>query len=96
MIKKLLFIPPVLIGIAVLFFVASGNRTPDRKPPEERARAVRVITANPVKLVPHVTGFGSVYPGTVWSAIAQVSGEVIYVHPGLKKGSILSAGTEIV
>jgi membrane fusion protein, multidrug efflux system len=96
LIKKLLFIPPVLISIAVLFFVASGNRTPDRKPPEERARAVRVITASPVKLVPRVTGFGSVYPGTVWSAIAQVSGEVIYVHPGLKKGSILSADIEII
>jgi membrane fusion protein, multidrug efflux system len=96
LIKKLLFIPPVLIGIAVLFYVASGNRAPDRKPPEERARAVRVISANSVRLVPHVTGFGSVYPGTVWSAIAQVSGEVIYVHPGLKKGSILSADTEIV
>jgi len=68
---------------------------PERKPPEERARAVRVITAEQVKLVPRVTGFGSVYPGAVWSAIAQVAGEVVYVHPGLKKGAILPAGTEI-
>jgi len=93
--RKLLFIPPVLIGIAVLFYMASGRQVPERKPPEERARAVRVITAEQVKLVPRVTGFGSVYPGTVWSAIAQVAGEVVYVHPGLKKGAILSAGAEI-
>ena len=45
--------------------------------------------------MPRVTGFGSVYPGTVWSAIAQVSGEVISVHPGLEKGAILEGGTEI-
>ncbi len=94
--KKLLFFPPILIGIAVLFYMASGRQAPDRKPPEERARAVRVITADQTKLVPRVTGFGSVYPGTVWSAIAQVAGEVVYVHPGLKKGTILPAGTEIV
>jgi len=94
--KKFLFIPPILIGIAVLLFMASGRQAPDRKPPEERARAVRVITADQIKLVPRVIGFGSVYPGTVWRAIAQVAGEVVYVHPSLKKGAILPAGTEIV
>ncbi len=96
MIKKLLFIPPVLLGIAVLYLAASGRQTPERKPPEERARAVRVITAEPVTLVPRVTGFGSVYPGTVWSSIAQIAGEVVYVHPDLKKGTILAAGTELI
>ena len=96
MIRKLLFIPPILIGIAILYYMASGRQAPERKPPEERARAVRVITAEPVRLVPRVTGFGSVYPGSVWSAIAQVAGEVVYVHPGLKKGAILAAGTEIL
>lgn len=96
LIRKLLFIPPILIGIAVLYYVASGREAPERKPPEERARTVRVITVEPVKLVPRVTGFGSVYPGTVWSAIAQVAGEVEYVEPQLKKGAILPAGTEIV
>lgn len=91
-----MFIPPILIGIAVLYFMASGREAPERKPPQERARAVRVITAEPVRLVPRVTGFGSIYPGTVWSATAQVSGEVVYVDPQLKKGAILPAGTEIV
>ncbi|NND49789.1 MAG: efflux RND transporter periplasmic adaptor subunit, partial [Rhizobiales bacterium] len=94
--KKLLFIPPVLIGLAILYFAASGANAPERKPPEERARAVRMIIAEPVRLVPRVIGFGSVYPGTVWSAVAQISGEVEFVHPELEKGAILSAATEIV
>ncbi len=96
MIRKLLFIPPILIGAAVLYFMASERDAPERKPAKERARVVRVISVQPVQLVPRVTGFGSVYPGTVWSAIAQVQGEVIYVHPALKKGAILPGGTEIV
>ncbi len=96
MIRKLLFIPPVLIGIAAVYYLSSGRQAPEREPLEERPRAVRVITAEPVTLVPRVTGFGNVYPGTVWSAIAQVAGEVAYVHRNLKKGAILAAGTEIV
>ena len=63
---------------------------------QELARTVRVITVEPVRLVPRVTGFGSVDPGQVWNAVAQVSGEVVYVYPNLKKGAILPAGTEIV
>lgn len=96
MIRRLLFIPPILIGIAILFYTVSGRQAPERNPPEERVRAVRTISAEPVKLVPRVTGFGSIYPGTVWSAIAQVSGKVIHVHRDLKKGAILAAGTEIL
>ncbi len=96
MLKKLLFIPPILIGIAVLYYMASGRQAPERKPPEELARVVRTIPAQELRLVPRVTGFGSIYPGTVWSGIAQVGGEVEYVHPALKKGAILPAGTEIV
>ncbi len=96
MLKKLLILPPILIGIAVLVYMAGGRQGPERKPPAERARAVRVITVEAVRLVPRVTGFGSVYPGTVWNATAQVGGEVIYVHPDLKKGAILPADTEIV
>lgn len=94
--KKLLIIPPILVGIAVLVYMASGRQGPDVKPPAERARAVRVITVEAVQLVPRVTGFGSIYPGTVWNAIAQVGGEVVYVHPNLKKGALLPADTEIV
>lgn len=96
MVKKLLFIPPILIGVAVLFFVVNGRDAPERKTAQELARTVRVITAEPIRLVPRVTGFGSVEPGQVWNAIAQVGGEVVYVHPDLENGAILPAGTEIV
>lgn len=96
MVKKLLFIPPILIGVAVLFFVVNGRDAPELKKAQELARTVRVITAEPIRLVPRVTGFGSVEPGQVWNAIAQVGGEVVYVHPDLENGAILPAGTEIV
>ncbi len=95
MVRKLLILPPILVGLAFLLFMASGREGPERRPAAESARAVRVITVQPTDFVPRAIGFGSVYPGKVWNATAQVGGEVVYTHPQLKKGGILPAGTEI-
>ena len=94
--RKLLFLPPILTGIAVLAFVVSKKQAPETKPPGETARHVRVIELRPVDFVPRVSGFGTVKPGKTWAAISQVGGEVAYVHPNLKKGAILAAGIEII
>ncbi len=96
MLRKFLIIPPVVAGIAVLFFLASNKQEPVRNPPEELARAVRVIEAEAVDLVPRAVGYGTVQPSRVWNATAQVSGEVEYRHPAVKRGAILPEGTEIL
>ena len=96
MLRKLLFIPPLIIGAGVLAYVVKNRPAPERMPPAEEARAVRVIEVRPVTLIPRVRGFGTVRPDRVWSAIAQVSGKVIFVHPRLKKGEIIEAGEEII
>lgn len=43
--RKVVFIPPVLIGIAGLLWFARSGETPVRIPPEEAVRPVRVISA---------------------------------------------------
>ncbi|NQV98548.1 MAG: HlyD family efflux transporter periplasmic adaptor subunit [Rhodospirillales bacterium] len=96
MLKKLLILPPILLAVGVLVFVISQKQPPERKPPSEQARQVRVIEARPVILVPRALGFGEVRPDKTWSATAQVSGEITFVHPDLKKGAVLQAGTEII
>ena len=96
MFRKLLILPPVVAGIAVLAYFISQRQTPETNPPEERARHVRVIQAPEVAIVPRVLGYGSVSPEKIWNASAQVSGEIIYVHENFKKGAILPADTEIL
>ena len=96
MLKKLLILPPILLAIGVLVFIISQKQPPERKPPSEQARAVRVIEAQPTTLIPRVLGFGVVSPSKIWNASAQVSGEVVFVHPDLQKGAIMMAGTEII
>ncbi|MEM7619640.1 MAG: efflux RND transporter periplasmic adaptor subunit [Pseudomonadota bacterium] len=94
--KKLLIFPPILIGIAVLVALVISRQPPQQKPPNEQSRHVRIIKAFETDFVPRTIGFGNVQPGNVWSAVAQVSGQVEYVHPQFKKGAVFTAGTEIV
>ncbi len=94
--RKLLILPPILIAAAVLAFVISRKQPPVVKPASELARVVRVVEVRETNVVPRITGFGAVTPGKKWSAASQVGGEVEFVHPKLKKGAILPAGTEII
>ncbi len=94
--RKLLFIPPLAVGVAVLAFVVNNRPAPARKAPQEEARVVRVMEVRPLTLKPRITGYGTVRPSRVWNAIAQVGGKVVFTHPNLKKGAIIPAGTEII
>ncbi len=94
--RKLLILPPIAIGIAVLAFFIAQREPPERKPLSERATPVRAIVVTESEIIPRVIGYGTVQPSKVWEAVAQVSGEAVYVHPDFKKGAILEAGTEIV
>lgn len=61
-----------------------------------KARPVDVISLQQLPLAPVVTGFGRVKPKVEWQAIAEVSGKVVYRHPGLEKGRVLDAGTTLL
>jgi len=44
MVRKFLILPPILIGAAVLWYMASGREGPEQRPAAEAARSVRAIT----------------------------------------------------
>ncbi len=94
--RKVLILPPILAGAALLGYVATHKSPPATKPATETVRHVRVFEVKPGRVVPSVRGFGAVTPGSKWTATGQVGGEIVYVHPALKKGAILKAGDEIV
>lgn len=94
--RRLLVVPPIIIGIAILMLVAKGRKPPVQVEEAEQVRVVRVVTVQPTQVIPRVTGYGVVEPARVWNAVAQVAGRVDYVHPDLKKGAVLKEGSEIV
>lgn len=94
--RKLLILPPIVFGAVILAYVLANKSAPKSETLSERARHVRVIVVQPSAAVPVISGFGAVAPSNKWTATSQVSGEIVYVHPDLKKGAILNAGQEIL
>ncbi len=86
-------LPPLAVGIVVLVFMAAGKQPPVKVDRTEPTRAVRVIAAAEIDLVPRAKGYGTVQPAQVWKAVAQVSGRIIEMHPHLRNGEIIPAGS---
>jgi membrane fusion protein, multidrug efflux system len=93
---RLLLVPPVAIGVAVLAWQLGTGAQPEQGDLEEVTRAVRVIEAEPLTFVPRAIGYGTAQPKQVWEAVAQVAGKITEKHPGLQRGRLLEAGTVIL
>jgi RND family efflux transporter MFP subunit len=94
--RRLLILPPIAIGAAVLVWQLNTGAAPEQGEITEVTRAVRVIEAEPVDFVPQAIGYGTVEPGQVWEAVAQVAGKVVEKHPELERGRLLEAGAVIL
>ncbi|MFP6713028.1 MAG: hypothetical protein VB913_15165 [Rhodospirillales bacterium] len=94
--KRLLIIPPILIGVAIMAYQVKNRQGPQHTPLKEVATKVRTISVPQITVVPRALGFGNVTPGTVWQAVSEVAGKVVEIHPLLKAGTILPKGTVIL
>lgn len=94
--RKILILPPVLAGVALLVFFVRGGSEPEREPPIEKARPVSVITVPSVDFVPRAIGYGNVQPGRSWEAVAEVSGRIVSKHVLLESGELTPAGLEVL
>lgn len=94
--RKLLIVPPVLAGIALLVFFVRGGGETERAPPDEKARPVGVISVPSVDFVPRATGYGNVLPGRSWEAVAEVGGRILFKHPLLESGELVAGGLEVL
>ena len=96
LLKRLLILPPLIVGVVFVVIAVQGRNGPERAPAAEQARKVRVIEAPRLAVIPRALAFGNVSPGKVWSAVAEVSGKVVEIHPQLKNGAILPKGTVLL
>lgn len=94
--KKLLFFIPVAAGILLLFTMVSNKKEPSRPELAEQPRTVYVVTAQPMTIIPQVTGYGYVRPTETWEALTEVSGKILEVHPELEKGAFIAKGDILV
>ena len=63
---------------------------------EMPSRVVETIAARQVPFRSRVTAYGNVEPAITLNSMAEVSGKISYVHPNLKSGETIPAGTLVV
>nr|CRH05676.1 Putative efflux transporter, RND family, MFP subunit [Candidatus Magnetococcus massalia] len=96
LLRKLLILPPILIGLAFFAQMKGGKTPPTPVKQAMEPRAVRVVTVTPSPFTPMATGYGPVEPERVWSAVAQVAGRITQTHPRLRDGEVIPQGTELI
>ncbi|MBW3600354.1 MAG: efflux RND transporter periplasmic adaptor subunit [Planctomycetes bacterium] len=94
--RRLLFVPPVMLGVGVVALLATQREVPQRKGTPEVSRAARVIEVAPVDVAPRVMAHGVARPADIWRAVAEVQGRVIEVHPELAAGGLLERGETLL
>ncbi len=94
--RPVLFVPPVLIGIGMVWNAMTSQSHPPVVIRQELAIPVSYVIAKPRAFTPQIEGYGTVAPEQVWTAIAQVSGTIEYVHPAFARGGFVGAGEVLV
>lgn len=91
--RMLLILPPIALGILVLALMAGGRKPPVQAESTIPVKPVRTLEVRQVDLVPVAEGYGSVTPAQLWTAVAEVSGRIVELHPRLRDGEIIPADT---
>ena len=94
--SKWLFLPPVILGGALLAFFLNRGSALERAAITEASRTLRVIPVTAQTLIPRVLGYGTSQPENVWNAVSEVQGDVVEVHPELRTGALFEAGAVLL
>ncbi|MFC1664075.1 efflux RND transporter periplasmic adaptor subunit [Pseudomonadota bacterium] len=99
--KKFLQQPYVLIaaiglGLLIAVLIVKGRAPLEHAGTEMPSKSVEVIKVKSVPFQVKVTAYGNVEPTVTLKTLAEVSGKVGYIHPDLKQGNSIVAGTVVV
>ena len=93
--KRLLWIPPIVIGVLVILFAPSIKQKPPQTTKVASPKVVRVMAMSARDIQPTATGYGYIQPANDWQVQSELSGTVSWVADNLSSGTIIKKG-EIV
>lgn len=91
-VRVLLFVTPVMLGVAAVVLLWATNAGPQRAVLGETPTPVRTIRIGTGSVVPRCITTGVVRAPTSWSAVARVSGEIEYRSSKAEVGRFVEAG----
>ena len=88
----------IALGAAIIIAVILvKSRAPlEHVAVEMPSRSVDVILAREIPFRSRITAYGNVEPSITLNSMAELSGKISYVHPNLKAGETIPAGTLVV
>lgn len=90
--RRFLVIPPIVLGVLVVGYLASSKKPLPRTEVSERAVPIDAMEASLRSVRPSVTGYGVAAPKRIWTAVAEVGGAVTEIHPELRDGNAVRNG----
>ncbi len=92
--RKKVLIPIAILaaGAALTLVMVSSRKPAPRRPPEEFAPLVRVVTAEPRSVRLSVTTHGTVRARTETAVVAEVTGRVLSTSPSFAAGGFFEKG----
>lgn len=95
--KKPIALPiAALVGVMIFVIITKNRQAPQVNTNEEYATPAQVIELSPQTVTPKISGFGSVNPASNLNVPTEVSGEIIWSHPQLKKGAEIKGGEKVI
>jgi len=86
----------ILSGIAITIQIKKSRKKPQKKQAVQMITYVEVMNAQLSDQSVTVKASGTVIPAKELTVKSRVAGEIVYVHPKLIDGGIISKGTEII
>lgn len=83
---------PVAFGLATIVYAETLKTPPAVKEQKRSPVPVRILTLQPIAMIPRVSGYGSVGPVREWRAVARIDGDVVQTAVDLAAGNVVSAG----
>ncbi|MDE1233984.1 efflux RND transporter periplasmic adaptor subunit [Vibrio aestuarianus] len=94
--QRFLFIPPVLIGVAILVSAPAMKAEPPKIIDNKGEKVVRVLKVAPRDIHPSAIGYGHTQPARDWEAQAELEGAVVWINDNFHDGNIIKQGNEIL
>ncbi|WP_417727696.1 efflux RND transporter periplasmic adaptor subunit [Roseovarius sp.] len=88
--------PPIALGIGAAAWLISTAEPPARKEQSERSVVARIVITEMTRVRSTVRGYGNVQAARNWEAVAEVAGTVVWRHPDLEAGNVITEGTKVL
>ena len=86
----------VIIALALVVFKVKNMPPVEHEVLQFPTKTVEVITLKKLPFRSRAIAYGYVEPAVFLTAKSEVSGKISYIHPSLKKGASLAAGTVVL